>query len=118
MVFLQFPAKLTDEETMLQAKYAKLRKKKKQLAEAKNNAAKTGTGTTGTLTDTSNEKPLDRVGGRERNNPTGLNAPLAPNSSATPKDAKEAAKKTYSLRCDCCDSKVSGKRKDRKSSWI
>jgi len=93
MVFLQFPAKLTDEETMLQAKYAKLRKKKKQLAEAKNNAAKTGTGTTGTLTDTSSEKPLDRVGGRERNNSTGLNAPLAPNISATPKDAKEAAKK-------------------------
>lgn len=73
--------------------YAKLRKKKKQLAEAKNNAAKTGTGSTGTLTDTSSEKPLDRVGGRERNNSTGLNAPLAPNTSTTPKDAKEAAKK-------------------------
>ena len=40
MVFLQFPSKLTDEETMLQAKYAKLRKKKKQLAEAKNSANK------------------------------------------------------------------------------
>ena len=33
------------------------------------------------------------MGGRERNNSTGLNAPLAPNISATPKDAKEAAKK-------------------------
>lgn len=31
MVFLQFPSELTDEEHMLQAKYAKLRKKKKQL---------------------------------------------------------------------------------------
>lgn len=36
MVFLHFPNKLTEEETMLQAKYAKLRKKKKQLAAAKN----------------------------------------------------------------------------------
>ena len=36
MVFLQFPSKLTEEETMLQAKYAKLRKKKRQLAAVKN----------------------------------------------------------------------------------
>jgi negative elongation factor E len=31
MVFLHFPTKLTEEELMLQAKYAKLRKKKKQV---------------------------------------------------------------------------------------
>ena len=34
--FLVFPSKLTEEETMLQAKYAKLRKKKRQLAASKN----------------------------------------------------------------------------------
>ena len=33
---LVFPSKLTEEETMLQAKYAKLRKKKRQLAASKN----------------------------------------------------------------------------------
>lgn len=36
MVFLHFPTKLTEEELMLQAKYAKLRKKKKQLAAHQN----------------------------------------------------------------------------------
>jgi len=93
MVLLQFPSKLTDEETMLQAKYAKLRKKKKQLAEAKNNANKLGTGVTGSISEAINEKPLDRVGGRERHGSTGLSAPLTPNNSGTAKDAKEAARK-------------------------
>ena len=36
MVFLHFPSKLTEEELMLQAKYAKLRKKKKQVAAHQN----------------------------------------------------------------------------------
>ena len=36
MVLLQFPQQLSDEEQMLQTKYAKLRKKKKQLTAAKN----------------------------------------------------------------------------------
>ena len=32
MVFLQFPANLTEEELMLQSKYAKLKRTKKKLA--------------------------------------------------------------------------------------
>ena len=36
MVFLNFPSSLTEEEQMLQRKYAQLRKKKKQLAAIKN----------------------------------------------------------------------------------
>ena len=36
MVFLHFPSSLTEEEQMLQRKYAQLRKKKKQLAAIKN----------------------------------------------------------------------------------
>ena len=36
MVFLHIPHSLTEEEQMLQAKYAKLRKKKKQVAAFKN----------------------------------------------------------------------------------
>ena len=36
MVFMQFPPKHTEEELMLQSKYAKLRKKKKQLAAHQN----------------------------------------------------------------------------------
>lgn len=36
MVFMQFPSKHTEEELMLQSKYAKLRKKKKQLAAHQN----------------------------------------------------------------------------------
>lgn len=36
MVFLHIPNSLTEEEQMLQAKYAKLRKKKKQVAAFKN----------------------------------------------------------------------------------
>jgi len=93
MVFLQFPSKLTDEEIMLQAKYAKLRKKKKQLAEAKNNANKLGTGASGPLSEGGSEKPLDRVGKRERNSSTGHSAPLTPSATGNAKDAKEAAKK-------------------------
>ena len=36
MVYIHFPTKLTDEELMLQTKYAKLRKKKKQVAAHQN----------------------------------------------------------------------------------
>ena len=36
MVFLHFPSKLTEEELMLQSKFAKLRKKKKQVAAHQN----------------------------------------------------------------------------------
>ena len=36
MVLLQFPHSLTEEEQMLQTKYAKLRKKKKQVSASKN----------------------------------------------------------------------------------
>ena len=40
MVFLHFPTSLTEEEQMLQRKYAQLRKKKKQLAAIKNSPGK------------------------------------------------------------------------------
>ena len=40
MVFLHFPSSLTEEEQMLQRKYAQLRKKKKQLAAIKNSTGK------------------------------------------------------------------------------
>lgn len=39
MVFLHLPSSLTDEEQMLQSKYAKLRKKKKQVAALKNQSS-------------------------------------------------------------------------------
>ncbi len=44
MVFLQFPSALTEEEVMLQNKYAKLRRKKKQLAAIKNSGGSGGGG--------------------------------------------------------------------------
>ena len=39
MVFLHIPHSLTEEEQMLQSKYAKLRKKKKQVAALKNQSS-------------------------------------------------------------------------------
>lgn len=61
MVFLQFPSKLTEEEQMLQAKYAKLRRVRKKLTavlnaknnpEAANAVPGTISGTAGSVTGT------------------------------------------------------------------
>ena len=61
MVYLQFPANFTEEEQMLQAKYAKLKRKKKQLAAAK--AAASGSGDAKASGDTKKIVSGDSAGG-------------------------------------------------------
>ena len=75
MVFISFPTSLTEEEQMLQTKYQKLRKKKKQVAALKNQ----------------NSSKND---GDSKLSPTGINAKKSGLSSEIKaKDAKEQAKK-------------------------
>ncbi len=73
MVLLHFPHALTEEEQMLQSKFAKLRKKKKQL-EASKNPHK-------------NENDKSGVG------PSGIGIPSDKRKVPEAKDAKEVAKK-------------------------
>lgn len=84
MVFLQFPSSLTEEELMLQNKYAKLKKMRKKLAALKN-PDKSDLGKPGDVKSASSSSAGGGLGSKK----------VGSSSSAVPeaKDAKEVARK-------------------------